>query len=52
MIQKTHIWVRLIDEGIEEFDGLPDAHAGTATALEVDTSLDIEGDGLFLYSNK
>lgn len=48
MKRKAYIWVRLIDEGIEHFHGLPDAHAGTATALEVDASLDIEGNGLVL----
>jgi len=43
----THIWVGLIHEGVEHFHGLPDTHAGTALALEVDASLDVEGDGLF-----
>ena len=43
---KTYIRVRLIHEGIEHLHSLPDTHAGTATALEVDASLDIEGDGL------
>ena len=46
--EKTYIRVRLIDEGIEHFHGLPDAHAGTATALEVDASLDVERNGLVL----
>lgn len=43
---KTYIRVRLIHEGIELFHRLPDTHAGTTTALEVDASLDIEGNSL------
>jgi hypothetical protein len=46
VMRNTYIRVRLIHEGIEQFHGLPDTHAGTATALEVDASLDIEGDSL------
>ena len=37
---ETYIRVRLIDEGIKQFHGLPDAHV--TTALEVDASLDVE----------
>jgi hypothetical protein len=47
LIRKTYIWVRLVDDGIEHFHGLPDAHAGMATALEVNASLDVEGNGWF-----
>ena len=39
---EAHIWVRFVYKGVEHLHGLPDAHAGTAAALEVDSSLDVE----------
>ena len=42
----THIWVRLVHEGVEHFHGLPNTHTGATMTLEVDASLDVEGDGL------
>jgi len=49
---KTYIRIRLIHESVEPFHGLPDAHAGTTTALEVYPSLDIEGDSLFFCNGR
>jgi hypothetical protein len=46
----THIWVGLVYKGVEHLHSLPYAHAGTAAALEVDSSLDIECNSL-LFCN-
>lgn len=43
----THIWVGLVHKGVEHLHRLPDTHTGATAALEIDTSLDVEGDGLF-----
>ena len=49
-VVEAHIWVRFVYKGIEHLHGLPDAHAGTAAALEVDSSLNVKFDSLFFYS--
>ena len=50
VVVEAHIWVRFVDKSVEHFHGLPDAHAGTAAALEVDSSLDVKFDSLFFYT--
>ena len=46
VVVEAHIWVRFVDKSVEHFHGLPDAHAGTPAALEVDSSLDVERNSL------
>jgi hypothetical protein len=46
-IAEAHIWVGLVNKGVEHLHGLPDTHAGTTAALEVHSSLDVECNSLF-----
>ena len=50
VVVEAHIWVGFVDKGVEHLHGLPDAHAGTAAALEVDSSLDVKFDSLLFYT--
>ena len=45
----THIGVGVIDEGVQQLDGLPHAHARPCLPLEVFPRLDVVGHSLLLY---
>jgi len=45
----THVRVGVIDQGIEHFDGLPDAHTSSFSAFEVDSGFDVICHCLFFY---
>jgi hypothetical protein len=44
----AHVGIGVVDQCIEHFHGLPDAHTNPGSALEIHAGLNIESDGLFL----
>ena len=47
-MKDTHIWVGVIDEGVEQLNSLPHAHTRPRLPLEVFPCLDVVGHGLLL----
>lgn len=47
-VNATYIRVRFVDQRVQQFNCLPDAHTGAFFGFEVDTGLDVECNGLLL----
>ena len=43
----AYIRIRIVDQGIQEFHSLPDAHRNTLASFEIDSGLYVEGHRLF-----